>query len=246
MADPPAAPTRVVSELGQPLWVISPHLDDAVLSCGRLLAALDNPLVLTVFGGEPPVAGLASRPWDEGTTGHRDADAAVAVRRGEDRAATALLGAGFRWCPWSQYHDPQPTADDLVTVLTIALDSGGPHGARTVVMPLGIMHPDHVAVGNACLRTITSRRREGVAFYVYAEVPYLTAHPALALERLDHWRRSVALDEVELPQSPAHRRLEAVDAYGTQMPMLRVLLPHIDEDLRQTERYWRVGARDER
>jgi LmbE family N-acetylglucosaminyl deacetylase len=223
-----------------PLWVVSPHLDDAVLSCGRLLAASENPVVFTVFGGSPPERGLAAHEWDLGTTGHEDALDAVAVRQKEDREATALLGATTRWTTWSQYHDPQPPEDELVQALG-QLDAEQP-GPRTVLVPLGIYHPDHLAVSEAALRHVADRIGTGdVTYGVYAEVPYRTAYPALVAERLERWRRVVTLEAVELPQASEGRRIEAVDAYATQMPMLRVLLAHIDEDLRETERYWRVG-----
>jgi LmbE family N-acetylglucosaminyl deacetylase len=224
------------------LWVVSPHLDDAVLSCGRLLAASIDPVVLTIFGGTPPGPGLAAHEWDLGTTGHEDALEAVAVRQEEDRAATALLGAAHRWTTWSQYHEPQPTADELVAALDV-LDAKGTDVPHTVVVPLGIFHPDHVAVSDAALRRVREHRGADEAiYYVYADVPYFTEYPAKAEERLERWRSDVRLEAAELPQAPAVRRIEAVDAYATQMPMLRALLPHIDEDLRDTERFWRVGA----
>lgn len=231
----------MVDTPADPLWVVSPHLDDAVLSCGRLLAASADPVAFTIFGGTPPGPGFAAHEWDLGTTGHEAADDAVAVRRDEDRAATALLGAAHRWTSWSQYHDPQPTGDQLLAALD-ALAADRPDAPRAVVVPLGIMHDDHVAVSDAARRYVLEHRGNGVAYYVYADVPYFTEYPAMVTDRLARWQRDLPLEAVELPQASASHRLEAVDAYATQMPMLRALLPHIDEDLRDTERYWRVGA----
>lgn len=80
---------------------LSPHLDDAVLSCGGLIHRQvrqgDQVLVLTVFAGDPPpgersaFALLLGERWQA-------ADRPVATRRAEDRQALALLGAGF--CHW--------------------------------------------------------------------------------------------------------------------------------------------------
>lgn len=225
--------------LDQPVWVVSPHLDDAVLSCGRLLAALGSSVVFTVFGGSPPGPQLASHEWDLGTTGHEAATDAVSVRQDEDRRATALVGARPEWTAWSQYHDPQPDDDDLVVALTPL--TAGNDAPRSVLVPLGIMHPDHVAVSNATLRLLLEHDGGHATYYAYAEVPYATAYPSMVAERLEHWRRRVSLREVRLPQAPVERRIEAVDAYATQMPMLRVLLPHVDDDVRAAERYWRIG-----
>lgn len=71
---------------------VSPHLDDAVLSCGatiaRLTAAGQDVLVVTVFTGDPgalpPLAAALHRMWDL---------PAVGVRREEDRRACAAVGA---------------------------------------------------------------------------------------------------------------------------------------------------------
>ena len=75
---------------------LSPHLDDAVFSCGGLIARQvaegGAVTVLTLFAGDPPpgevspfAAGLHAR-WGEPT-------APVASRRAEDRIACGRLGA---------------------------------------------------------------------------------------------------------------------------------------------------------
>ncbi|KAA2265822.1 PIG-L family deacetylase [Solihabitans fulvus] len=71
---------------------VSPHLDDAVLSCGatiaKLTAASDDVRVVTVFTGEPttlsPLAKAMHRMW--GLAGVRD-------RRNEDVQACSVVGA---------------------------------------------------------------------------------------------------------------------------------------------------------
>lgn len=78
------------------LMVLSPHLDDAVFSCGGWMAqrasAGDEVRVLTICAGDPPPGPLS--PFAEqlhlrwGT-----AVAPASVRRTEDRIATARLGA---------------------------------------------------------------------------------------------------------------------------------------------------------
>lgn len=76
------------------LLVVSPHLDDAVLSVGASLAAASEAghsvIVCTVFAGAPPT------PLSEGATVFHShcalGDDAVLVRREEDRAAVGGLG----------------------------------------------------------------------------------------------------------------------------------------------------------
>ena len=78
---------------------LSPHLDDAVLSCGGAIhhqvAGGDEVLVITLFAGDPPPDRSLS-DFAQGQPAHRmGAPRPVALRRVEDAAALVLLGAGF-------------------------------------------------------------------------------------------------------------------------------------------------------
>ena len=82
-------------EQGVPLVVLSPHLDDAVLSCGALMvhAAKRTPVtVVTLFteGGPPPYTLSARRYLRQ--VGAEDAESLYHQRRTEDRAALDSMG----------------------------------------------------------------------------------------------------------------------------------------------------------
>lgn len=82
-------------EQGVPLVVLSPHLDDAVLSCGGLLiyACSRTPVtVVTLFtaANSPPYT-LSARRY-LGQVGLADAEAVYRHRRTEDRAALEPMG----------------------------------------------------------------------------------------------------------------------------------------------------------
>jgi LmbE family N-acetylglucosaminyl deacetylase len=78
---------------------LSPHLDDAVFSCGGLIFQQTNRgeevLILTICSGDPPKEGLSEyaqelhERWMEG-------ESPVASRRGEDQRACLVLGAGYK------------------------------------------------------------------------------------------------------------------------------------------------------
>ena len=72
--------------LSRPILVISPHLDDAVLSCGGLLLQNSDALVVTVFTADPPTQRV----------GPLDAWAAPELRRDEDAMAMERVGAKAR------------------------------------------------------------------------------------------------------------------------------------------------------
>src|SRR4051812_25718577 len=76
------------------MLVLSPHLDDAALSAGALIAAHDDVVVATVFTAGT-VAG-ATIDWDVQCGLGAPADA-MACRREEDRRAMAALAARHEW-----------------------------------------------------------------------------------------------------------------------------------------------------
>src|SRR6516164_1263685 len=70
--------------------ILSPHFDDAVLSCWQVLEAGGDVTVVNVFTASPPAGRPV--PWWDRLTGARDSIARMAERRAEDRAALALAG----------------------------------------------------------------------------------------------------------------------------------------------------------
>src|SRR4029079_4464549 len=72
------------------LAVLSPHYDDAVLSCWHVLRAPETVVVVNVFAGAPP-EGSPLGWWDRRTGAHDSRDR-VRARAREDRAALALAG----------------------------------------------------------------------------------------------------------------------------------------------------------
>ncbi|MFF6777014.1 PIG-L deacetylase family protein [Streptomyces sp. NPDC012637] len=102
MADDPLTTMSALTGSGEML-VLSPHPDDAVLSCGALLGQLPGRLsergtvtVMTVFTeGAPPPYTLSARRFLR-QTGAVDAEELYAERRTEDSAVLARLGVGRR------------------------------------------------------------------------------------------------------------------------------------------------------
>jgi len=74
--------------------VLSPHLDDAVLSCWRALDRPELATVVNVFSGAPP-SGAPVGWWDR-ITGASDSAARMRERGAEDAEALTLAGARAR------------------------------------------------------------------------------------------------------------------------------------------------------
>lgn len=167
-----ARPTGAASIAGgalatQPvLIVVSPHLDDGVLSCGMLLAAHPGATLITVFCGTPADASTVTE-WDR-HAGFADAGAAMAARRTEDRVAAGILQARPLHLPFldAQYGGVED-AETLRQALKKILDN---ETAATVAVPLGLFHSDHRRVHRACLRLRSDFPQQCWIFY--EDVPY--------------------------------------------------------------------------
>ncbi len=186
------------------LLIVSPHLDDAVLSCWALLTravgAGGRVTVLDVCAGLPEEGVLG--PWDErgGATSSR---ARVAERRAEETAALAATGASvvfLELLDW-QYG---PGAEDIGAALAPHLET-----PSTVVIPAGIGgHRDHLRLRDAALRL----RHDAM---LYADLPYALRHgwePPLP---------GYAPGEVQLSPAEAAAKVAALACYTTQVPLLQ-------------------------
>jgi LmbE family N-acetylglucosaminyl deacetylase len=228
-------------------WIIiSPHFDDAVLSCGGLLweisrggAAVEIWTVCAGIPPEGPLSELAGRIHAQWGTG--EARQTVELRRAEDREAAAVMGATARHfstldCIYRMdaggvflYNDDvfdAPHSADAGLPDRIAAELGA-HLTRDdrVVAPLAVgHHVDHVITRRAA-------ERLGTSLSYYAEIPYLLRFP----EELP--AASAGLTADLRPVSPAGLRAwqKGVGAYASQMSML---FDTEREMRRQVRGYW--------
>src|SRR5262245_44038169 len=121
--------------------ILSPHFDDAVLSCWHLLDGRGDVLVVNVFTALPP-AGTPLGWWDT-QTGATDAVERTRERRAEDAEALALTGRTA--VALDLLDDQYRTAPLDLAELDARLTAVVAHGA-TLYAPLAADgHPDHVA-----------------------------------------------------------------------------------------------------
>lgn len=158
------------------ILAVSPHLDDAVLSAGAWLSWHPGAVVATVFAGEPYDAVLT--PYDR-EAGFTDGHEAIQARRAEDVKACAAVGAVAQHLPLVQgsYRGPHAYSHQLLTnVLVEIADELQP---ETIVAPLGIVHPDHIAVAAAAWHAF--KGRPGCALLFAEDLPYRVGEPADAV-----------------------------------------------------------------
>jgi LmbE family N-acetylglucosaminyl deacetylase len=152
---------------GQRVTVLSPHLDDAVLSLGATIAAATRSgafvRLLTVLGNDPDSTAPAG-PWDQ-RTGFRTVGEAARARREEDGRACAIVGADPVWLPYGDEQYQRGATDDEVW----AAIEPGLVGADTVLVPgFPLQHKDHAWLAGLVLARRSDRWRVGL----YVEQPY--------------------------------------------------------------------------
>jgi hypothetical protein len=146
--------------------ILSPHFDDAALSCWELLASRGDVLVVNVFAGEPPAGALG---WWDRLAGASDSGAAVRARIEEDRRALALAERAAVNLPFldSQYREADQAPGEIVQALRGVLVPGARIYAPA---SLGDHHRDHTAVRAAAL----ALHAEGADVALYADLPHAT------------------------------------------------------------------------
>jgi LmbE family N-acetylglucosaminyl deacetylase len=223
-----------VSAPTAPLLVVSPHLDDAVFSCGRLLARRPRSIVATLFAGRPAVPAAQSE-WDA-ACGFSAGEDVVGARRAEDAAALALLRATPVWLDFldAQYGGTEPP-EKLAPALLALLERLRP---AALLAPVGLFHSDHRRAREASLAVWRSAGRR-VEAYLYADVPYARLPGVLARELGALRARGLRLEPVALAGGGAVRKRLACACYRSQLRALaapgRPGAPH------GPERLWRLS-----
>jgi LmbE family N-acetylglucosaminyl deacetylase len=251
---------------------LSPHLDDAVLSCGGLIHHQAQqglrPLVITAFAGAPeprelsPFAEQQHRGWSLPVD-------AVARRRCEDATALSFLGAEYEhWGYLDCIYRRHPEMGDFLysheaalfgevhrveqgfgDQLKQRLESMLPLAATVIHAPLAVgHHVDHQLVSRAglCLR------RHGFHVRFYEDFPYADDPSKLALA-LQQWAAQPRPVLQPLDSATVAKKISAISLYRSQLQGLFGTADAAGERVRSylqvvgggqgcAERYWEGGA----
>lgn len=205
-------------DLGKRIVVLSPHLDDAVLSVGGTIAAHveagGTATVLTLFAGDTRSLQNAGA-WDvrsEFTT----AGAAARHRRQEDKDACDRIGASTIWLPNDdgQYRNRR-NMEDLVGQVAAAIAGYDVDAVLAPGWPLS--HTDHAWTLFVALQL--NRR-----LVLYAEEPYKSwlgpsplPPPVIASSQ---WTTAAGHSEATW-MTASESKLEAIRRYETQLALLK-------------------------
>ena len=223
--------------------VVSPHLDDAVLGCGRFLAVHPGATVVTVFAGNPPQYPEPMRKWDV-QSGFDPGDDVMAARRKEDDAALACVGATPVHLDLIEYTynpgDVPVRPDVIVESLAPALAALEP---TLVLAPFGLANPDHDMTHRACMLA-RDRLGDDVSWWCYEDmgykhIPGMLAWRVAQLFRPGCGRRPCARRSIR----PTTRKRAAVACYPSQLLALEDGLADRGAKLAAPapEQFWRIA-----
>lgn len=251
---------------------LSPHLDDAALSCGGLIHQQaqrgERPLVITCFAGVPdyralsPFATELHRRWGQPVD-------AVERRRCEDAAALSYLGAEYQHWDYTDciYRSDRASLEPLyaseealfgplrpeergrIAELTTHLARCLVKKATQIYAPLAVgHHVDHQFV----LQAAAQLREQGFPVQFYEDYPY-AEDPQKLTAALSAWALSPTPQAVMLNEQDVQARISAIRLYRSQLETLfgselavaeRVLAyaRALGDGCGAAERYWQGGT----
>ena len=239
-----------------PLLLVSPHLDDAVLSCAAIVERAEPAEILTVCAGlpDPPRRGW----WDE-ECGFSSSAESMPARIREDEAAFAGTLHRRRYLTLLELQYVERRSDDDAETIAAEIDSWVRMSAEgTVALPAGAgcrsrpivrrilrtfgrpchppQHPDHLYVRDAALVALHDSQAQLV---LYEEVPYLLGGradgEASRIARAGGWEAKRLVVPID-----RQAKAERVAAYASQVGPLSPAVSRLDDPtgLPAEERYW--------
>lgn len=224
--------------------VVSPHLDDGILSCGGAVAGLASlglkPMIVTIFAGDPldkqrsTYANALEQRWGL-------AEQCVEARREEDRAACKVVGAapvhlGFLdavyrrtvaggWRSESRsdlFSGAQQEDVALLPQIASALSDLCRAGSiLNLWAPLGMgNHVDHIIARLAAEQVHRSPRFQGrTRLHLYEDMPYAANLGASAVEAIARRNGHRGIRH-QCSEISWRSKLQAIREYVSQQPTL--------------------------
>ncbi len=209
-----------VHRLAGHIVVVSPHLDDGVLSLGATMwtatrrgARIE---LLTVFGCDPESESAAGG-WDR-RGGHCTEGESARARREEDRRACAILGVRPVWLSFGSvdYERHGDEADVAGSVLDAV------EGADAVLLPGSpLTHPDHLWLARVLVGERILTRHARVAWY--AEQPYTRragTAPSAPEWLVDELGEVPTFERLHVSPHACLAKWRAIREYRSQLPLL--------------------------
>ncbi|NJO83553.1 MAG: PIG-L family deacetylase [Blastochloris sp.] len=216
---------------------LSPHLDDAALSCGGAISRFAGDgqavLVVNIGSGSPPAGASFSRfAAEQHAKWKLSPNEAMARRLREDIEALEILGADSLQLDLLDaiYRMPDAYHTESTLFGSLAADDPLPADLHAVLLaliercpeaivyaPLGVgNHVDHQVVTAAAAQLATS----GTSIVYYEDFPYAAKPGALDRRLADLGGRQGFLPIITAIGATIERKISAIAAYASQMQVL--------------------------
>ncbi len=181
--------------------------------------------MVTVFAGGPPKVDPLP-DWDAASGVFEPGADVVGVRRAEDAKASSMLRSTCRHLNYwdAQYRNAtygykRPIDEvDIARALKADLETLVVESTvDTWIVPMGLLHRDHVITAAACLSVATMHPE--IDWLIYEDLPYAISYPEHIAQAIDALRSKgfkLQAIPVEKPYSVRSKR-ELVDCYQTQL-----------------------------
>ncbi len=249
-------PSAMSALLSQPILVLSPHLDDAVLSCGGLLAQHQNALVITAFSADPPherpplLSKLAMPSL------RRDEDAKAMMRVGAQRQYLDIPDAidrrnlaGERLYPRLAglfgvvAREDAPLRDQITQAVTPLAEG------RLLLVPMAVgAHVDH----QLCAHAGRKLQSAGHDVLFYEDAPYVYPNPGKAVQGDSVMRAAgrlrarvqgfedVPIDDIAKSQAVACYASQVLDLFGDMASYSVAIQSHFEALGGEIERFYHL------
>ena len=219
-----------------PALVFSPHLDDAVLSLGNVIAAHPGSVVVTVLAGMPPDESRTTE-WDT-SCGFGSAGESMRERWAEDEAAVAVLGGSVIHLDFLDRQYGKADGSSITLEIERLITE---HADRELYGPLGVWHPDHRRVSDAFLDAVSS---SGTDCVLYADIPHYANAGGLDRRLAELRQRGVVVDAFVESTETHPAKVRARELYASQVRAFGDVpldLPELTAAVRCTNRRSRRG-----
>ncbi len=251
---------------------LSPHLDDAVLSCGATIHQLvrggDSVIILTVTAGDPSESTVDTPKIQDLHERWQAGETPTAARRREDEEAARMLGAQIIHLPIgdciyrtarkgdaviplypseeSLFGEVHPNDSALEALLATEIPQ-----ADVLYVPLGVgHHVDHQITRDWGLEL--KNRTPALAMKLYEEYPYVNNKIAIDRALSFYAPQTLTVEERLLEDEDVMAKVHAIACYKSQISTFWKGLDAMEKATRQSmmtaengalvERYWLMSS----
>jgi LmbE family N-acetylglucosaminyl deacetylase len=190
------------------IHIISPHIDDAILSLGGFISSFKNSgniVIKYIFS----ISDWTNARAIGGKVYKKNAQSVTLLRKNEEMKASELLNYRYEYLDLLDF-PLRRNVTDSETVETIRKNLTGSIGKDEICFfPLGLSHPDHVLIREIGF----ALKEEGYLVLFYEDLPYVFSADSSVQNLVESKQLESASIMIEMES-----KLEAIKVYRSQIP----------------------------